>query len=72
MPPAGIVVPDDVAKELTEGVAALGKKIEDVRGALKTKPALAGLLPDVRIFHKAVDWALRYNEFFDAKQFAAA
>lgn len=28
--------------------------------------------PDVAIVHKAIDWALRYNEFMDAKDVAAA
>ena len=30
------------------------------------------LLPDVEVFHKAVDWALRYDEFFDPKQITFA
>src|SRR5262245_52629981 len=28
--------------------------------------------PDVAIVHKAIDWALRYNEFLDPKDVAAA
>src|SRR5262249_51459870 len=36
--------------------------------ALKGKPALLDLLPDVQVYHKAVDWALRYNEFFGTKE----
>ena len=28
--------------------------------------------PDVQIYHKAVDWALRYEEFVDPKHFAIA
>ncbi|HKB89746.1 MAG TPA: prolyl oligopeptidase family serine peptidase, partial [Opitutaceae bacterium] len=35
---------------------------------LTSNTDLAALLPDVQIFHKAVDWALRYDEFFDPKQ----
>lgn len=30
------------------------------------------LLPDVEVYHKAVDWALRYNEFFKPQETAAA
>src|SRR5207253_870346 len=40
--------------------------------ALKGKPALLDLLPDVQVYHKAVDWALRYDEFFDVREFATA
>jgi hypothetical protein len=29
-------------------------------------------VPDVEVFHKAVDWALRYNEFFSPKEIALA
>ncbi|MEO7319783.1 MAG: prolyl oligopeptidase family serine peptidase, partial [Chthoniobacteraceae bacterium] len=54
------------------GVAALGKEIESLRAALKTKPGLLALLPDVQVFHNAVRYALDYNEFFDAKQFLIA
>jgi len=72
IPPAGIPVPDDVKAELTAGVADLGKKIEALRTELAGKPQLLELLPDVEIFHKAADWALRYDEFFDKGQFDTA
>src|SRR5207247_1645981 len=38
------------------------REIDDLRAALKGKPAL-DLLPDVEVFHKAVRYALTYNEF---------
>jgi dienelactone hydrolase len=72
IPEPGIAVPDDVRSELQAGAAELGKEIESLRSALKGKPELLDLLPDVQVYHKAVDWALRYNEFYDPKEFAAA
>ncbi|MHA3775009.1 prolyl oligopeptidase family serine peptidase [Verrucomicrobiota bacterium sgz303538] len=68
VPPPGIAVPDPERAELTASLEALGKEI----AALRSIPAAGALLPDVEIFHKAVDYALRYNEFMDAKQLAAA
>src|SRR5205814_9534196 len=72
LPPAGISIPDADRQELVAGTATLGKDIETLRKELKDKPSLLTLLPDVEIFHKAVDWALRYDEFFDSKQTAFA
>lgn len=67
VPPPGVAIPDDVRKSLTEQAAKLAEAIEAARTTLKDRPTLA-FLPDVQIFHKAVDWALRYNEFFDVAQ----
>ena len=72
IPPPGVPVPDGDRAELTKGVAALGKEIDSLRGILKARPEMLVLLPDVMIFHKAVDWALRYDEFFDPKHIDAA
>ena len=72
LPPAGVAIPEKDRTELTAGAAALGAEIDDLRSELKSKPELLALLPDVEIFHKAVDWALRYDEFFNVKQTATA
>ena len=72
IPPAGVAIPDDARKELTDGVAQLGGEIEALRKELADKPARLGLLPDVQIFHKAVDWALRYDEIFRTNEVGAA
>src|SRR4051812_13836813 len=74
IPPAGIPLKDDVRAELTAGAAALAKEIAAVRKDLTAskKVKLLELLPDVEIFHKSVDWAVRYDEFFDPKQIDAA
>jgi hypothetical protein len=72
IPQPGVAIPDADRAELTAGVAALGKEIDALRTSLKGKPDMLALLPDVMIFHKSVDWALRYNEFFNVKQVALA
>ncbi|MEQ1862757.1 MAG: prolyl oligopeptidase family serine peptidase [Chthoniobacteraceae bacterium] len=64
VPPAGKPIADADRAELTRGVAELGAQIDKLRG----NP----LLPDVIIFHKAVEWALRYDEFMDVKHVKTA
>ena len=64
IPPPGVAVPDADKAELAAGVETLGKEIDALRAELKGKPAL-DLLPDVQIYHKAVKWALDYNEIFN-------
>jgi hypothetical protein len=71
IPPPGVAVPDADKAELAAGVEALGKEIESLRSELKGKPAL-DLLPDVQIYHKAVKWALDYNEIFNVKEIPVA
>lgn len=72
IPPPGIKISDTDRAELAEGVARLGKEIETLRGELKSKPPLLELLPDVEVYHKAVDWALRYDEFFKSNETRSA
>ena len=71
MPPPGIPIPAADRDELTSGAQDLLKEITALEKKLQTDPKRA-LLPDVEIFHKAVDWALRYDELFDLKQVAFA
>lgn len=72
VPPPGIAVPAEVRKDLQAGVEALGKRIEQLKTELKAKPDLLALLPDVQIYHRAVSEALKYDEFYDAKEFGYA
>ncbi len=72
IPPPGIAVPEIDRAELSRGLVALGKEIESLPGALKNKPGLLELLPDVQIFHKAVHYALDYDEFFKPAEIATA
>ena len=64
IPPLGVEIPSAARGELQKGVEDLGKEIEELKTALEKKPALLELLPDVQIFHKAVSYALTYNEFY--------
>jgi hypothetical protein len=72
VPPPGIDVPAGERQELQAGVEELGKEIDGLRAALKGKPQLLELLPDVQVYLKAVDWALRYNEFYKPAEFKTA
>ena len=74
LPPAGIEIPAAARAELTAGAAALAADLASLRAELATRsnPELVELTPDAEIFHKAVDWALRHDEFFDLKHIAAA
>lgn len=68
VPPPGVQVPTADRTELEGGIKQLG----DAIAALRKNPQVADELPNVEIYHKAADWALRYNEIFDLKQIATA
>jgi pimeloyl-ACP methyl ester carboxylesterase len=72
IPPPGITIPDTDRASLEEGVAALGREIDNLRDALKDKPDLLEMLPDILVFYKSVHDALKYNEFYDLRQVAVA
>ena len=72
VPPPGISIADEDRRRLSDEVARLGARIEAVRGELTQKPNLLRRMADVQIFHKAVDWALRYGEFFQSNEVATA
>jgi hypothetical protein len=72
VPPPGIKIPDSDRADLEAGVAELGKEIQSLGEELKSKPALSALLPDVAIYHKAVDWALRFDEFYKSNEVQVA
>jgi hypothetical protein len=72
IPPPGIKIPDGDRAELEQGVAQLGKGIDELRQMLKGKPALLELLPDVQILYNAVRYPLTYDEFYDLKEIAVA
>ncbi len=72
VPPPGIQLSADDHQELSAGAEALGREIDALRGALEKKPALLELLPDVQIYHNAVRYALKYNEFFKPPEILVA
>ena len=72
VPPPGVKLSDEVRTELLNGANQLGSEIEKLRGELKGKSNALALLPDIQIFQKAVDWAVRYEEIFNATSEVAA
>ncbi|MCC7374366.1 MAG: prolyl oligopeptidase family serine peptidase [Verrucomicrobiales bacterium] len=69
IPPPGIPVPEEVRKELEGRVDQLGQEVAALRRDLAQKPGALALLPDIEVFHKAVDWALRYQEFYRTNEY---
>ena len=72
IPPLGIEVPEAEKAALQQALSTFGAEIKSLKTALNKKPALEALLPDIEIYFKAVDWALRYNEFFRPAEFITA
>lgn len=72
IPIAGITLTATERAELTLGAAALRTELDRLARELAADAKHSALLPDVEIFHKAVDWALRYNEFMAPKEIAVA
>ncbi len=66
IPKLGIEVSDADQVELTNGLQSLYAKIKTLRGV--NSSFVNDLLPDILIFHRAVDQALRYQEFFDPNE----
>ena len=52
IPPPGVQIPAPEGAELEAGVKQLAQEIDAIKDQ-------ADLLPDVQIYQKAVDWALR-------------
>ena len=72
LPPPGKEIPPADRTELEQGVVQLSTVIGVLQRELAAKPELLALLPDVQIYHKAVDWPLRYRELLDVKKAQAA
>src|SRR4051812_20036381 len=70
VPQVGIDVPAETSAELERGLAELGASIARLG---QTRDArVAELLPDIRIFEKALHDALTYQEFFAPQDLAKA
>ncbi len=67
VPPPGLAIAEKDRAALRAGADALAKEIESLRSSPQRE-----LLPDVEIFHKAVDWALRYDEFYRSNEVGLA
>lgn len=68
VPPPGIAIPSADQQRLNIRVTQLGADIENLRRELNDRKGAVHRLPDIIIFHKAVDWALRYDEFFQTNE----
>ena len=60
VPPPGIRLAEPDRRQLETELGALAKQMKPLRA----RPELAGLVPDVEIYYRAVDMAFRYGEFF--------
>src|SRR6185295_15945142 len=67
VPKLGVDVPAEREAKWKAGLTALGAKIVALRERKEAKTA--DLLPDVEVYFKAVNDALTYQEFFDAREF---
>lgn len=72
VPPPGVEVPAALRAELEAGLAELQGAITSLETQWAADPARLALLPDVEIFHKAVDYALRFGEFQKENEFKVA
>ncbi|MHC5537552.1 prolyl oligopeptidase family serine peptidase [Singulisphaera rosea] len=70
VPALGIAVAPEDRKALESKLADLGDQIRKL-DAIRD-PNIAALIPDVRIFHKAVHDALTYQEFFKTNEIGKA
>ena len=71
-PPPGIRIAEEDRAKLERGAQELASEIASLRRRAPTDSRIESLLPDVEIFHKAVDWALRYDEFFRSNEVSLA
>jgi pimeloyl-ACP methyl ester carboxylesterase len=71
-PKSEVVVPADVRDDLKVGLIGLRQAIDNAAEKTSKQPALNKLLPDIEIYFKAVDWALRYDEFYKTNEFKVA
>ncbi|GAA5134958.1 prolyl oligopeptidase family serine peptidase [Prosthecobacter algae] len=72
VPPIGIDVPEADVKALTQGLSELRTAIDAAVKAQAKNPKLADLSPDVEIFYKGVDWALKFKEIHKPAEIKSA
>ncbi len=64
IPPAGSKVSEEDKADLRTGLAELKKELDALPKLLKDKPELLDLIPDVEIYHKAVRYAVDFDEIY--------
>ena len=72
VPPPGVTLSDDVRDELISGVQSLGKNLTTARSRWAKDSQQLKRVSDIEIFHKSVDWAVRYGEIFKTNEVDSA
>ncbi len=72
VPAVGIELPGDARAQLRERTDALGQAIDALARQHVDTPPLLHHLPDVQVYHKAVDWALKHRIFFKKSELKTA
>jgi hypothetical protein len=72
VPPPGVTLSDDVRDELISGVQSLGKNLTTARSRWAKDSQQLRRVADIEIFHKSVDWAVRYGEIFKTNEMDSA
>ena len=72
VPAPGISVPAKVRLHLSDKLVQLENLIAHIEDASLPASIVEAHLPDVAIFHKAVDYALHHNEFYKTNEFTIA
>jgi len=72
VPAIGIELDENVHTQLREQTDALGQSIQALVKQHSETPPLLHHLPDVQIYHKAVDWALNHRIFFKPSELKTA
>ena len=67
-----VALPEADRVSLAKELAELRSAIDAAAKAQAKNPRLEELLADIEIFHKAVDWAGRYDEYFKKDEFKTA
>lgn len=72
IPPAGVEVPQEIRIQLEAGLVEIDAWLQGSGAKLKNRPDLMALVPDVEVYRKAVNDALRHAEFQNPREFAVA
>jgi len=72
VPAIGIELDENVRTQLRERTDALGEAIQALAKQHAETPPLLHHLPDVQVYHKAVDWALKHRIFFKPSELKTA
>src|SRR5687768_13992090 len=71
-PPPGIPVPDAELAELNRGLETLERALAPLRKKGPAAAATSAQLPDAEVFYKSALYAVKGNEFHNAKEIPAA